>query len=242
MKAIVASISSWQPLNLRERIDQRKDRDIPRHLRELRDMLARESARFEEALKLGVTIRMLAPVLAEAFINLIIFLLAKSDIKSDQRLYQDIIRRGIDVRVKSLHINCNGFAKAVATDSIEFKAFQTLMNKRNDFLHGNVDPTVLRYDVVHFDYRTIPVFEKRASFGELALSHRLIQVEPERALEDFEIVTGLVAIIMECLEPKYREAVSALMRATSPGWRPKDGRVGILFPEHTVHSVLELEE
>ena len=173
----------------------------PEELRVFIETLSGERVRFEEALKLAVTIRMLAPVLGEAFVNLLIFLLAKNDIKADQRLYQDVIRRAIDVRVKSLHINCNGFARPVPTDSTPFKAFQTLMNNRNDFLHGNVDPTKLKYDVVHFDYQTIPIFEKRASFGELALSHRLVHVEPERALKDRETVAHFVEIVMDSLEP-----------------------------------------
>jgi len=207
-------------------------------VQEFFNTLNEERTQFEEALRLGVTIRMLAPVLGEAFVNLVIFLLAKKDIKADRRIYQDLIRRSIDVRVKSLHINCDGFARPVATESEPFKAFQTLMNNRNDFLHGNVDPTKLKYDVVHFDYQTIPVFEKRASFGELALSHRLIHVEPDRALEDLQTVERFVAIVMDSLDPTYRELVIAFMRETSPGWRPKDGRVGILFPESIAHFVL----
>ena len=206
-------------------------------LQEFRDTLSKESARFEEALRLGVTIRMLAPVLGESFINLLIFLLAKQDIKSDQRLYQDTIRRSIDIRIKSLHINCRGFTRPVDTDSTSFRAFRTLMNNRNDFLHGNVDPTKLKYDAVYFDYQTIPIFEKQASFGELALSHRLIHVEPERALRDLETVARFVGLVMNSLEPTHQELVSAVAHQRSPGWRPKDGKVGILFPDHIPHFI-----
>ena len=205
--------------------------------REFSNTLRNESARFEEALRLGVTIRMLAPVLGEAFVNMLIFLLAKQDIKSDHRLYQDTIRRSIDIRIKSLHITCNGFARPVDTQSPYYRAFRTMMKDRNDFLHGNVDPTKLKYDSVYFDYRTIPVFEKQASFGELALSHRLIHVEPERALKDLETVARFVRLVMDCLDSSQREVVSAVVRQRSPGWRPKDGKVGILFPEQVPHFV-----
>ena len=210
----------------------------PEELRRFTDMLQNEGERFEDALRLGVTIRMLAPVLGEAFLNLLIFLFAKDDIKSDQRLYQDTIRRSIDIRIKSLHIYCNGFARPVDTESMSFLEFRTLMKGRNDFLHGNVDPTKLKYDTVYFDYRTVPVFERQASFGELALGHRLIHVEPQRALKDLDTVSRFVGLVVDSLEPNHQELVAAVVRPTSLGWRPKDGKVGVLFPEHIPHLVL----
>ncbi len=207
-------------------------------LKKFNETLTREQDRFERAFGLGVTIRMLAPVMGEAFINLLIFLLAKADIKTDQRLYQDVIRRDIDVRIKSLHLNCYGFLRPVDTDTAIFKEFHTLMNNRNDFLHGNVDPSKLKYDTVYFDYRTVPIFEKRASFGELALRQRLIHVEPDKAIQDLDTVSRFINRLLESLEPQYREVVEAVMQVTSPGWRPEDGKIGVLFPEYVIHSVI----
>lgn len=194
--------------------------------------------KFNDALRLGVTLKMLTPVLAEAFVNLVIFILAKEEIKKDSRLYQDAIRREIDVRVKSLHLICDGFEKPVDSTSDRFKNFHTLMNGRNDFLHGNVDPTKLKFDSVYFDYGTIPIFKKRASFGELALSHKLIHVEPDSALTSLNTVLTFIDLVLECLDPGVREMMERFLYATSPGWRPDDGVPGVLFPEAVVHTVL----
>ena len=209
----------------------------PAELRNFSETISSEQVRFKDAFRLGVTIRMLAPVLGEAFINLVIFLLAKPDIKRDRRLYQDTIKRDIDVRVKSLHVNCVGFEKPVDATSNAFKEFHSLMNNRNDFLHGNVDPTKLKYDTVYFDYRTVPIFERRATFGELALSDQLIHVEPEKAKADLDTVSTFIDLVLESLETAHRDMVKAFMSTSSPGWRPKDGRAGILFSEYVVHSV-----
>jgi hypothetical protein len=194
--------------------------------------------KFNDALRLGVTLKMLTPVLAEAFVNLVISILAKEEIKKDSRLYQDAIRREIDVRVKSLHLICDGFEKPVDSTSDRFKNFHTLMNGRNDFLHGNVDPTKLKFDSVYFDYGTIPIFKKRASFGELALSHKLIHVEPDSALTSLNTVLTFIDLVLECLDPGVREMMERFLYATSPGWRPDDGVPGVLFPEAVVHTVL----
>lgn len=216
--------------------------DIPKtpHSREELENLQKQiqelGPRFDNALRLGVTLRMLAPVLGEAFVNLLIFILAKEEIKKDSRLYQDAIRREIDVRVKSLHLICDGFEKPVDATSERFKNFHTLMNGRNDFLHGNVDPTKLKFDSVFFDYGTIPIFKKRASFGELALSHKLIHVEPESSLASLDTVLAFIDLVLESLGDNNRKVMTRFMYTTSPGWRPDVGRAGVLFPEIIVHG------
>ena len=54
--------------------------------------------------------------------------------------------------------------------SERFKNFHTLMNGRNDFLHGNVDPTKLKFDSVFFDYGTIPSTGGTITSGELRIT------------------------------------------------------------------------
>lgn len=208
-------------------------------LENLQKQIQELGPRFDDALRFGVTLRMLTPVLGEAFVNLLIFILAKEEIKKDSRLYQDVIRREIDVRVKSLHLICDGFGKPVDATSERFKNFHTLMNGRNDFLHGNVDPTKLKFDSVFFDYGTIPIFKKRASFGELALSQKLIHVEPESALASLDTVFAFIDLVLESLDDNIREVMKRFMYTTSPGWRPDVGRAGVLFPEVIVHTVLQ---
>lgn len=117
-------------------------------------------ANIEKSVSLGSTIRMLSPVLAESFINTILFVLAKDEFKKDSRLYDNLIRQQIDIRVKTLHLNCMGFVKPINGNEEEFKDFQTLMNNRNDFLHGNIDPIQLMFEDVYFDMEYIPLFKE----------------------------------------------------------------------------------
>ena len=84
-------------------------------------------------------LRAMLPVMAESFVNFLLFILARPEIKSNDRLYQTTIRQPIDIRVQSLHLNCNGFSSNVDYTAEECKKFQTLMNERNDLLHGNVN-------------------------------------------------------------------------------------------------------
>jgi hypothetical protein len=180
---------------------------------------------------------MIAPVLAESFINLLIFLLAKPEIRADERLYGDTIRREIDLRVKTLHLNCVGFRTPVDATADVFKKFHTAMNGRNDFLHGNIDPLRLRYDTVHFD-GTIPLPDRYQNMSELALVNSLIHVEPEKALADVKTVDEFIAFVLQHLDSSVRTTVEIFMKTSNPGWREDTKRAGVLFPPHIVHAVM----
>jgi len=55
----------------------------------------------------SLTARMLAPVWAESFVNLVILTLGKPELKTDPRVYEAALRQQIDIRVTSLHLNCS---------------------------------------------------------------------------------------------------------------------------------------
>ena len=91
-------------------------------------------------------IRSMLPVMAEAFINLLLFCLMKKEMRADERLRENAFRQHIDVRVRSLHINCHGFAKAIDYSHPVCVRFHKLINERNDLLHGNVSIEKLRFN------------------------------------------------------------------------------------------------
>ncbi|MBI5216264.1 MAG: hypothetical protein HY960_10975 [Ignavibacteriae bacterium] len=183
---------------------------------------------FREGALLGTSIRMIAPVLGESFVNLLIFSLAKPEIKNDERLYKDLINKQIDIRIKSLHLYCQGFAKPIDASSDSFKDFHTLMNRRNDILHGNIDPLRLKYDEAYF-YGTIPLFTTQKDFATRGIKEYLSGVEPEIALADIRTVTRFVEFVLNHLSPDYISSVEMIMNDPKPGWREDTKRIGILF-------------
>ncbi|MED3917983.1 hypothetical protein [Priestia megaterium] len=184
-----------------------------------------------EARLLGASIRMLAPVLAESFINLVIFLLAKDEVKNDKRVYEDLIRKQIDVRVKSLYFYCDYFMEKVDDNDIELKNFLSLMNSRNDFLHGNVDPLKFKSQEVFFD-KNIPLFNDEKSLQNRLGLDSIRYIEPKEALNDTQIVRGFVNYLLSHIEPAARGNLEILMKDSRPGWREDTGKVGSLFPDN----------
>ena len=86
------------------------------------------------------------PIMAEAFVNLILFTLMRPEIRGDSRLKDDAFKRHIDVRVKSLSINCIGFKQLIDYSNEICVRYHSVVNERNDLLHGNVDPKKLQFN------------------------------------------------------------------------------------------------
>ena len=61
------------------------------------------------------------------------------------------------MRIKSLPLCCEGFEHPITGSEELFKAFLRLMNRRNDLLHGNVDPKASTGEDIDFDQGTIPL-------------------------------------------------------------------------------------
>jgi hypothetical protein len=192
---------------------------------------------YTAALGLGATLRLIAPVWAESFVNMLMFILAKDEYKKDERLYQNAIRTEIDIRIKTLHMTCKDFESAVDTAAPAYKGFHTLMNGRNDFLHGNIDPDRLKYGICYFDGNT-PLPTRYESMAELALVNSLKHVEPEKALNDVKIVESFIELILSHLKPSAKKRVLTFMMTANPGWREDTQRLGILFPQEIIHTVM----
>jgi hypothetical protein len=195
------------------------------------------------AATLGTCIRMLAPVMAEAFVNFVLFVLGRDDVRRDQRLYDSLLRQPIDVRVRSFHLNCDGFARPVDCEAEPFANFHSLMNQRNDLLHGNVDPHLLAFDEVWFDrYRDeqiIPLFRDDRSMTARFLANSLKFVEPDAAIGDVRVVSRFMEHVVSQLSDDVAERFIRRLEQDYLGWNPTTGELSdALFSDAIVENVL----
>lgn len=192
--------------------------------------------RYTYAIGLTFGLRSMLPVLAETFVNLILFLLCRTDIKNNERLFNNIIRQPIDVRVQSLHINCDGFISSVDYSSSECKKFHSLMNERNDLLHGNVDINKLSVSDVFFN-GTVPVFKYYEDFLDKSIGISIKSVRLESIYKDRDAVEEFISYILNCLDSSIRKEVEFVMSKGLLGFNKKTSRVGILFPDHMIDTL-----
>ncbi|MGB8193722.1 MAG: hypothetical protein WCF67_17450 [Chitinophagaceae bacterium] len=192
--------------------------------------LRRWTKNINKAAAIGTTIRMLCPVMAEAFVNLILLLFRKEEYKEDERLYDSLLRQQIDIRVKTLHIHCTCFPKQIDSGSSAFRNFHSLMNRRNDFLHGNIDPKRLFVEEVWFDHRFIPLFEKDEGVIRKMMRHYCANVEPENAIGDFQAVSDFIELVLMAMDDSSLHLFVQLLADRMPGINKKTKRLGVLFP------------
>lgn len=190
-------------------------------------------AKYSKGLGLCFGVRSMLPVMAEAFVNLVLFVLMKPDLKSDDRLRENTIRQHIDVRVKSLHLTCVGFKRPVDYSHEFCKAYHSLVNERNDLLHGNVVLDKLRFNEVFFNGR-VPVFKQYSSMWERSVGVEIQSVGLHRLEREVETVDNFTAYLKSCMADNVREDFERIAETRDLGWNSKNGRIGILFPGHLV--------
>jgi hypothetical protein len=79
------------------------------------------------------------PLLGEAYINLLLFVLAKKEYRHNPRLYDNLINQPYLVKIKTLHLNCEGFLSGLVHDSSVVKMFVSIMKKHADNYRQMID-------------------------------------------------------------------------------------------------------
>lgn len=190
-------------------------------------------SKYSKGLGLCFGIRSMLPVMGEAYVNLLLFVLMRPEIKADERLKENTIRQPIDVRVKSLHLSCIGFAKPVAYTDPACKSYHNLINERNDLLHGNVVLEKLRFNEVYF-HGTVPVFKEYRSMWERSVGIEIDAVGLHRLSAEVETVNAFIEYLTSCMKPEVKKQIDLMSEKLDLGWNQKTGRIGVLFPDHLI--------
>lgn len=191
------------------------------------------AGKYSTAVGLCFGIRSMLPVMAEAFVNLLLFVLVRPDIKGDKRLLDSVVRQPIDVRIRSLHINCQGFASAVDYTSEPCAKYHSIVNERNDLLHGNFAIEKLSFGTVHFNAK-VPVFIEYPTFWDRSFGVELAAVGFDRIEEELGTIESFIEYLLSLLQPSVREHIETIMAKRDLGLNAKTGRIGVLFPDTLV--------
>jgi len=235
-RAIDALLHDLKLLN----IDMENDQIPPIYDRrpddDYRSLWNEQAVLYSRAIGLAFGIRAMLPVLAEAFVNLLLYMLMKPELKTDSRLRDNAFRQPIDIRIRGLSHNCLGFKQPVDFTIEACKRFHTLMNERNDLLHGNVVIDKLMFNEVSF-WRTIPIFHKYTTMWERSRGVYSKAAGVDKIDEECGIVDQFIDYLLSCLEDSYRPHFERLSSPYDLGIRKDTGLVGVLFPEVLVDFV-----
>ncbi|WJD63097.1 hypothetical protein [Pseudomonas kurunegalensis] len=219
-----------------EALDIDPQRDRIHHPRNSQDTVGFEdrwraiSARYSAAVGLVFGLRAMLPVMAESFVNLLFFMRAREEIKSNPVLFQRMNRLNLDIRIQTLHLNCNGFKKPIDYSSPECKAFSTLINERNGLLHGNVEVDKLSVGDIYFHENT-PLFKQYDDFWSLTIGTSMQSVRFATIREDFQAIENFIEHVIQHLDESAEEEIRFATQHSLLGENTKTGKVGILLPE-----------
>jgi len=180
-------------------------------------------------------IRSMLPIMAEAFVNLILFTLMRPEIRADSRLKDDAFKRHIDVRVKSLSMTCIGFKQPIDYSNEVCGRYHSVVNERNDLLHGNVDPKKLQFNEVYFD-GTVPVFKEYRSMWQRSFGVERQAVGLDKVFEELATIDAFIGYVLSCLDDKIRPKIEYMLGRLELGLNTREDRVGVLFSERLVDS------
>jgi hypothetical protein len=194
-------------------------------------MVRRASKLFQGCLELSL----LTPVFAEAFINMSILILCKKEIKENRRQFDAFIRSQIDVKIYDLPYKCHGFVRKIDPESPEFKTFKSIMDNRNNVIHGNVDPERERLETLYFEGKR-PLFEEPGDHLLKYFQALEQQLDAETVIKNYEDTHTFLLSIGECLDPETRNGFWQVMETTYPGYELDRKILGVLLPDRIVSS------
>lgn len=197
-------------------------------LREFSAAFRRNADIADELSGLCLSIKMMAPVIAESFINLLIFILAKPEIKKDEKRMESFLRKSIGDRLKALHKDCLHIHGPVDLDNPSIRDFLAMMTRRNDLLHGNVRPMIKTDEHIYFLEKT-PLFSEWRSMFERALKTKIQAYTLADAQSDISVAFKFTEHLSTYLDPNVTREILAIAETTDLGFDIKRKILGRLF-------------
>jgi hypothetical protein len=186
------------------------------------------AADYSRAIGLSFGLRAMVPVMAESFVNLLVFILANPALRADKPLFNGIFRLPMHMRIRSLPYYCAGFSRPVDSSHPAVRDYFQLIDTRNDLLHGNIDIEKLKFNELYF-FGKVPVFNSYSTMWErsLGVAHRAVGLEEVHA--EIASVDAFVEYLLSLLHDKVRDQVRLISDKFDLGIRKDTGRLGVLF-------------
>lgn len=191
------------------------------------------ATRYAKGFSISFAIRSMLPVMAESYVNLVMSILLRAELRNDERLRDNAVRQPIDVRIKLLSVNCEGLIQQPDYTAEPCRRYHSLVNERNDLLHGNVVVEKLRFNDVYF-FGRVPIFREYRSMWQRSLDIEMQAVGLLNVREEKNVVESMIAYLESCMHPNVREHVRQAAASYELGWNKQTGRLGVLFPPHLV--------
>lgn len=178
----------------------------------------------------------LIPVMFESFIGLLVAGFIRPEIKRNQAAFTAFVRLPLNQKLERLADNCRGFARPIEQNNPVFGRYWSVVNRRNDLIHGNVDPVRDALEVVYFHGKR-PLYKSGGDRIRQLWLRLIDQYNPWGVVDDYLAMHAFIIEILDHLTPANRNSLGYIMGDSQPGWDNKRKIYGILFPEVVATSV-----
>jgi hypothetical protein len=199
----------------------------------INEAMTQQSKRVQQLFGDCLKLRLLMPIMAEAYINMLILTFCRSVIRDDPALYNGFLRAKIPERLELLSVYCNGFARTVEKSLPGWQNFMRIVNRRNFELHGNVDPIRDQIETVYFERRR-PLFVNPGHNIHVLFEQMERQANPEGLLREYEELHAFLGEIAGCLTPRHKAFFDEVISDAHPGFEIYKRRPTRLFPDHLI--------
>jgi hypothetical protein len=189
----------------------------------------RANSLFGNCLKL----RLLMPIMAEAYLNMVIITFCNDAIRNDRTQYEMFVRAKIPERIDLLTQYCSGFVQKIDTKGTIYGDFMRVMNLRNFSLHGNVDPIREQIETVYFEGKR-PLFAEGGDHHLRYFEHLEQIYKPQEVIRDYEAVHSFLHEIASCLSQRHQEFFEQVIGDPFPGYDVHRQRVTRILPDPIV--------
>jgi len=197
----------------------------------------RRSKRVNDLYGNCLKLRLLTPIMAEAFINMVILVFCKDKVRNDPELYGAFIRLKLPERLAALSEHCDGFSRPIDLKSAIYGDFKRVMDKRNFAIHGNMDPVREQIETVYFE-GTRPLFvDGGDNIGRLYEHLETIHT-PQVVVADYEAVHLFLVEITDHLTDRHRIFFDQVITDPFPGYEVHKKRVTRILPNHNIRGVM----
>jgi hypothetical protein len=178
----------------------------------------------------ALELSLLTPVMAEAFINMVVLILCKRSIRDNTRQFEAFIRSSLDVKIFDLPYKCDGFARGIDPNSETYKNFKRVIDKRNNAIHGNIDPEKEQTETVYFEGKR-PLFKESGDHIGKFIEMLDRQSHPETVINEYEDTYAFLLEIASCLRENIQREFWAIMEDSYPGYDLNRKITGMLFTD-----------
>lgn len=189
------------------------------------------SSIFASTFRRRITLKLIIPIWIESFINLIIFLCAKPELRNTEEL-KKYKKSKWRIRLGKIHVMCSAIS-AVDMNSKEIKDIEHLFSNRNRLLHGGIEPEV-NGKKMYFAEKYIPLLDENCYLSDFFHDISLHGLEVEELFQEVETARNFIAYIFERLDPKFARRMLPIINDSNPGWDIKRKIAGNLLPKQLV--------